>query len=216
MKTACRTPTPDDDSDGVGDACDNCFGQPNPDQSDTDGDGIGDACDTPTCQPFVEESLWSSGWQVFGFGQFLGGSNFTLGSTTPSQDSASRVFHVPNLSGDYSVYLDYTVDMRPIDAPQGTWTPANTDVNRFGLCPYPLPGPVQLTDFVQPFSLFVTNIDPSTIIPPLPSSLHYDITPLVQPNTSYTICTVSNNDSIQPATQFTFHNVRVSAEQRCP
>jgi hypothetical protein len=35
----------DDDSDGVGNVCDNCAFTPNADQTDTDGDGAGDACD---------------------------------------------------------------------------------------------------------------------------------------------------------------------------
>ena len=42
------TPNPgqaDGDSDGVGNACDNCVGTPNPGQADGDGDGVGDACD---------------------------------------------------------------------------------------------------------------------------------------------------------------------------
>lgn len=38
----------DADSDLVNDACDNCMGVKNNDQSDTDGDGTGDACDTCT------------------------------------------------------------------------------------------------------------------------------------------------------------------------
>ena len=36
----------DSDSDGVGDACDNCVSDANADQLDTDGDGDGDVCDT--------------------------------------------------------------------------------------------------------------------------------------------------------------------------
>jgi Thrombospondin type 3 repeat. len=35
----------DQDSDGAGDACDNCEALKNPDQKDTDGDGLGDLCD---------------------------------------------------------------------------------------------------------------------------------------------------------------------------
>jgi hypothetical protein len=35
----------DGDSDGVGNACDNCLQASNPDQTDTDADGLGDTCD---------------------------------------------------------------------------------------------------------------------------------------------------------------------------
>ena len=38
-------PTPDADSDGIGDACDNCPNKPNGAQKDADEDGIGDACE---------------------------------------------------------------------------------------------------------------------------------------------------------------------------
>jgi hypothetical protein len=49
----CRhTPINDFDGDGVGEACDNCPQNHNPDQADGDGDGLGDACDpTPRTPP---------------------------------------------------------------------------------------------------------------------------------------------------------------------
>jgi hypothetical protein len=44
----------DGDSDGVGNACDNCVNASNPNQADSDGDGIGDACDfVAPCQHCV-------------------------------------------------------------------------------------------------------------------------------------------------------------------
>ena len=36
----------DTDGDGVGDVCDNCPSNSNPDQLDSDGDGTGDECHT--------------------------------------------------------------------------------------------------------------------------------------------------------------------------
>jgi hypothetical protein len=41
----------DEDGDGFPDACDNCPGLPNPDQTDTDGDGVGDVCDANPATP---------------------------------------------------------------------------------------------------------------------------------------------------------------------
>ena len=41
---------PDTDSDGVGDAIDNCSDDPNPDQDDSDGDDCGNLCDADYSQ----------------------------------------------------------------------------------------------------------------------------------------------------------------------
>lgn len=50
------TPQADTDDDGVGDACDNCTGTPNPEQGDADVDGTGDACDTDDDNDGVPDS----------------------------------------------------------------------------------------------------------------------------------------------------------------
>ncbi len=48
---------PDQDDDGVGDACDNCPDKANFDQRDGDGDGVGDVCDVVgDCTPQDEQS----------------------------------------------------------------------------------------------------------------------------------------------------------------
>jgi Thrombospondin type 3 repeat len=46
--------TADVDSDGVGDACDNCPAVANADQTDSDGDGVGDLCDADPINPAVQ------------------------------------------------------------------------------------------------------------------------------------------------------------------
>lgn len=45
----------DDDTDGVGNECDNCIDQPNPEQTDGDNDGLGDLCDNCPAQPNPEQ-----------------------------------------------------------------------------------------------------------------------------------------------------------------
>jgi len=47
----CQLEENDGDGDIVGDALDNCPGEPNPGQEDTDGDGVGDACDNCVTTP---------------------------------------------------------------------------------------------------------------------------------------------------------------------
>jgi parallel beta-helix repeat protein len=51
----CSKDQEDSDSDGVGDACDNCINHPN-NQEDADGDGLGDVCDRyPDCFRYFRE-----------------------------------------------------------------------------------------------------------------------------------------------------------------
>ena len=45
LPDSCEAPIPDQDSDGVGDPCDNCTTVYNPNQSNIDGDAFGDVCD---------------------------------------------------------------------------------------------------------------------------------------------------------------------------
>ncbi len=45
LPDSCDAPIPDQDSDGVGDPCDNCPTMANANQSNIDGDAFGDVCD---------------------------------------------------------------------------------------------------------------------------------------------------------------------------
>ena len=45
----------DSDNDGVGDLCDNCRARSNSDQTDSDGDGIGDVCDNCRVTPNLDQ-----------------------------------------------------------------------------------------------------------------------------------------------------------------
>lgn len=89
---ACSTSDPDEDQDGVRDACDLCPALPSTSTPDTDRDGVGDPCDPQPTTPAACRSRFfyglatgdgliaSPGWVFDGYGAYAGGELATVRS----------------------------------------------------------------------------------------------------------------------------------------
>jgi hypothetical protein len=125
----------DEDGDGIGDACDVCPTDPDPDQADRDGDGVGDACDPHPDTPGDKLVMFSphvdmttdSYYQYVGVTSYPGNDTLQIGQTI--DDVGQAHFEMPANATRLETAFTVTDANPGISHYAGFWY---ADVDKFG------------------------------------------------------------------------------------